>query len=234
MWGTVRGVAVLILAGLVLGAPFAPAALAQQEVGVSVVGEGRVLAPPDQAQVVIGLERQDGSLERALATAASDMNAVIAALLQAGVAREEIQTVRFSVDAVYDRNDPTILRGYRVSNAVSATVHDLTRVGPTIDQAVAVGATRVEGVSFGTSRLAELKDRARESAMANARAKAEQLARLAGTGLGAIIRIDESDTSGGPTTRVAAAPAAAAPPTPIEGGQLEIRTTVRVTWALAG
>jgi uncharacterized protein YggE len=164
------------------------------------------------------------------------MNAVIDRLVQAGVRRDEIQTVRFSIEPVYDRGDRPVLRGYRVSNAVRATIRDLGRVGAIIDQAVAAGATRVDGVAFDTSRQAELKDRARELAMANARAKAEQLARLAGTSLGPVIRIEESDTGGVEPVRAdAAAPAAAPPPpTPIEGGQLEIRTSVRVVWALAG
>ena len=230
-----RPLAAVLLALLPFVGPAAPAARAQQEVGLSVVGEGRVVAEPDLARVVIGVERQEQSLEAALAAAAGAMNAVVDRLMQLGVRREEIQTIRFAVEPVYDRGDRPVLRGYRVSNAVSATIRDLGRVGPVIDQAVAAGATTVEGVSFGTSRLAELKDRARELAVANARAKAEQLARLAGTSLGPVIRIEESDTGGPETVRADAAPAAApAPPTPIEGGQLEIRTSVRVVWAIAG
>ena len=67
--------------------------------------------------------------------------------------------------------------------------------------------------------------------MKDARAKATQLASLAGVSLGQVVSIQDSDT-GGPIPVRATSAAAAAEATPIEGGQLEIQTTVRVTWAI--
>jgi uncharacterized protein YggE len=208
----------------------APSAQALQDTGVSVVGEGRVVASPDIAHVVFGVEQLDPSLSQALSNASSAMNRVIDRLVHLGVSRDEIKTINFSVSPVYDnRGENQTLRGYRVSNSVSATIRDLNQLGSIIDEVVAVGANRVEGVAFETSRLSELKDQARAEAMANARAKAEQLARLAGANLGQVVRIEESDASGSQPARAVAQVAAAAP-TPIEPGQLEIRTTVRVVW----
>jgi uncharacterized protein YggE len=70
--------------------------------------------------------------------------------------------------------------------------------------------------------------------MTNAQAKAQQLARDGGVSLGRPIAIDESDT-GGVTpvqVRTAAPAAAAAPSTPIQPGQLQVSTTVRVVYAM--
>jgi uncharacterized protein len=235
----VRRLLISVASALVLvAAAAAPARVAfgqaGQESGISVVGEGRVLTPPDLARVVIGVERFDPSLGQAMASAANDMGAVINRLVQLGVSREGIQTIRFAVSPVYEnRGDSPGLRGYRVSNAVGATIRSVARVGPIIDAATAAGATRIEGVSFDSSRLAELKDQARELAMSHARAKAEQLARLAGASLGPVISIQESDTGGAPVARAAvtAAPAGVAP-TPIEPGELQVSTVVRVTWGI--
>jgi uncharacterized protein YggE len=190
-----------------------------------------VVVAPDLARVSIGVERVEPSLQQALDAAARDMNAVIERLVQLGVAREEIKTVHFAVSPVYAPREPATLQGYRVTNVIQATIRGLERVGPILDQAVAAGATRVHSIEFDTSRLPELKDQAREQAMANARAKAEQLARLAGVTLGPVVSIEESDTGGAPPVPAATARAADAA-TPIEGGQLEVRTTVRVTWAI--
>jgi uncharacterized protein YggE len=211
-----------------------PVAHAQQETGLSVIGEGRVITSPDLARVVLGVERFDASLARALADASSAMENVIDRLVQLGVSRDDIKTIRFSVSPVYDgRGESPALRGYRVSNSVSATIRGLDRVGVVIDESVAVGATRVEGIAFDTSRLPQLKDEAREQAMANARAKADQLAGLGGVTLGRPILIEESDPTGAPPVRQTAAPTTAAPEaTPIEGGQLEIRTVVKVVWQI--
>src|SRR5688500_11091836 len=45
-----------------------------QETGVQVVGVGVVLATPDLARIVVGVERLDAALDRALSSAASDMD----------------------------------------------------------------------------------------------------------------------------------------------------------------
>jgi uncharacterized protein YggE len=213
----------------------APVAAQQQSTGISVVGEGRVVATPDVARVVFGVERQEAALQPALAAAAAAMDSVIGRLTQLGVAREDIQTIRFSVQPVYDnRGGSQVLRGYRVSNAVQARLKRLDQVGTTIDEVVAAGANQVEGISFETSRLPELKAQARELAVGNARDKAEQLARVSGVGLGRVASIEESDASGGPVERAPQAmAAAAAPSTPVEGGQLEIRTIVHIRWDIS-
>jgi uncharacterized protein YggE len=88
---------------------------------------------------------------------------------------------------------------------------------------------------MASDNLEALKAQARDQAMQNARAKAEQLARDAGVTLGRPITIEESDVGG--VTPVRAAPAAAdafaAPAsTPIQPGELQVQTIVRVTWAI--
>jgi uncharacterized protein YggE len=213
---------------------------AEQDSGISVVGEGQVSTAPDLARVSFAVERTDPSLNKALSDAAGAMAAVQDRLIQLGVRREDIRTVSFSVSPIYDNprpNDPTTgsvpaLHGYRVSNAIEATIRTFESTGSVIDAVVAAGANRVDGISFETSHLTELKAQARELAMANARAKAEQLARLAGVNLGRARLIEESDASGGPTVRTTALAAPAAASTPIEGGQLEVRTTVHVIWEI--
>jgi uncharacterized protein YggE len=216
-------------------------ARAEQDSGISVVGEGQVTAVPDLAQVSFAVERTDPSLNKALSDAAGAMAAVQDRLIQLGVRKEDIRTINFSVSPIYDNPRPNdssasgvpALRGYRVNNAVEATIRTFDSTGSIIDAVVAAGANRVDGISFETSHLTDLKAQARELAMTNARAKAEQLARLAGVTLGRARLIEESDTSGGPTVRTTAMAAPAAATTPIESGQLEIRTTVHVVWDIS-
>ncbi|MCC7105615.1 MAG: SIMPL domain-containing protein [Chloroflexi bacterium] len=223
-----------VLAGLASWTPARAQTAPDQPSGIHVVGEGIVRVAPDLARATFGVDVMDPSLSQALAAASAQMNAVVDRLVQAGVAREDIQTARFSADPVYDTRgvDAPTLRGYRVSNAVTATIRSIGSVGAIIDQAVAAGANRVEGVSFGTSRMTELKAQARAGAMSDARAKAEQLASLAGVSLGGVVAIVESDATGGQVQRAAPMAAAAAPSTPIEPGQLEVRTVVRVVWSI--
>ena len=107
--------------------------------------------------------------------------------------------------------------------------------GALLDDVVGAGATRVVGISFEADDMSSLKEQARDQAMQNARAKADQLAREAGVSLGRPLTIEESDVGGvmpvQAAPRAAAAPAAA-PPTPIQPGELQVRTTLRVVWAI--
>jgi uncharacterized protein len=149
-----RFVAVILAGALSFVAT--PVAHAEQETGLSVVGEGRVITSPDLARVVFGVERFEPSLARALEEASSAMEAVIERLVALGVNRDDVKTIRFSVSPIYDgRGENPALRGYRVTNAVSATIRGLDRVGSIIDEAV--------GLALPGSRASNLTPRGCQS-----------------------------------------------------------------------
>ena len=205
--------------------------------GISVVGSGIVLAQPNVARITIGVEVTDASLTNAQAEASRRMDAVINRLKADGILESDIRTVSYNISPLYDQRDQsqTILRGYQIQNLVEIKSTSVSGLGPLLDDAVAAGASRIYGIRFEADNMEALKTQARDQAMQNARAKAEQLARGGGVTLGRPVRIDESDT-GGVTPVRAAAPAAAlaapAPQTPIQPGELQVQTTVHVVWAI--
>lgn len=224
---------------LALAAPFASAQVMPpvppQVDSISVVGEGVVLVTPDTARITVGVEVSNRSLSAAQADAANTMAAIVERMKAAGLAESDIRTVSFSVTPQYDQSNA--LRDFRVQNLVEIKTTDVAGLGGLMDQLVDVGATRIYGIRFEAQNMAGLKDLARDQAMQNARAKADQLTRAAGVGVGRPIRIEESDTGGVTPIKadeVMAAPAArsAAAPTPIQPGELQVRTTVRVVWAI--
>ncbi|MBV9134507.1 MAG: SIMPL domain-containing protein [Chloroflexi bacterium] len=206
--------------------------------GVSVVGAGIVLAQPDVARITIGADVSDASLANAQAEAARRMDAVVAKLKADGIADNDIRTVSYNVTPQYDQGPnqgQPVLRGYEVQNMVEVRTTNVGNLGSLLDDAVGSGATRIFGISFEASNMEDLKNQARDQAMANAQAKAQQLAKDGNVSLGRAIAIDESDASGVTPVQVrTAAPAAAqaAPQTPIQPGQLQISTTVRVVYAI--
>jgi uncharacterized protein YggE len=206
--------------------------------GISVVGQGVVVAQPTTARITLGTEVFDQSLSNAQAEAARRMDAVVTKLKAAGIPETDIHTVSFNINPQYDSRDPNqpVLRGYHVQNLVEAKTTNVGGLGALIDEAVSSGATRVFGIRFEASKLEDLKNQARDQAMQNARNKAEQLARAAGVSLGRPTSIIESDPSSVTPVR-AAAPAAAlsaapAPSTPIQPGELQVQTTVQVVWSI--
>ncbi len=209
-----------------------------QPSGISVVGSGIVLATPNIARVTLGVEVSNGSLAAAQSDAAQRMDAVIGKLKSHGLADDDIRTVSYNISPQYDTSRDSgaqVLRGYQVQNLVDARVTNVSTLGQLLDDVVSAGATRVFGIRFEADNMEALKTQARDQAMQNARAKAEQLARDAGVSLGRAITIEESDV-GGVTPVRQAAPAAAAPAaavtTPIQPGELQVQTTVRVIWAI--
>jgi uncharacterized protein YggE len=121
--------------------------------------------------------------------ASQAMDAVMTALENSGVAEKDIKTTSFNIWQ-QSRWDPDtqqeVVTGYQVSNSIQVTVRDVNTVGEVIDAAVTAGEDyiRVNGIQFEVDDPSDYLEEAREKAMADAKAKAVQLADLADVTLG--------------------------------------------------
>ena len=86
-----------------------------------------------------------------------------------------------------DTGEPTGEFTYRVSASLSVTVRDLPRLGAVLEEAVKAGANTISGVSYGVAERVALEAAAREQAVADAKLRAEALARLSGVSLGDVV-----------------------------------------------
>jgi uncharacterized protein len=168
-----------------------------QETGLSVNGEGKVMAVPDLATLNLGIEAQAGTVSEAQAQAAKAMDQIMAALTADGIAGNDIQTSQFSIDPVRQSNPKTgeeTLVGYRVTNMVNVKIREVAKAGEIIDAVAQAGGdlTQVQGMSLSVEDPTPFQTQAREQALADAKAKAEQMAQLAGVKLGKPISISES------------------------------------------
>ena len=198
---------------------------------VTVAGTGTVRAAPDQAELSFGVETRGNSAREALAANAREMRAVIAALHDAGVASDDVQTQSVSVWPITTEDGRTIT-GYSASNSVRATVDAIGRVGRVVDAAANAGANSISGPTFTREETRHAEERALELALADARRKADALASAVGARLGRVVRIVEASAQVEPLYERAAL-AASDSSTPIEGGTLETEATVTVTFALS-
>ena len=196
---------------------------------VSVGGEGRVAVKPDLASVTFGVQSTSANLAAAQDDNSTRMAAVIARVKGSGVADADVQTTGYSVAPQYDKDR---LTGYQVTNNVRVTVRAIDKLGALIDAAVAAGANRVGGISFDVANKADAIARARELAVADARAKAEQYAKLTGVTLGGPVTITETGGTSAPRTAVPVAAPAAGGATPIETGESTIGIAVQITYEL--
>jgi len=119
---------------------------------------------------------------------------------------------------------------YRVSNMLRVTVRNLEQVGELLDAVVEVGANQMYGVTFTVSDDQEWESEAREKAMDDAKARAEELAGLAGVELGEVLSV--SEVVGGMLVPTAVEMAVGRGGGGIAPGELEFSTRIQVTFAI--
>jgi len=212
----------------------APAAQAE---GISVSGSGSAFGAPDVAVLQMGVSVLKPSVKEARQQAASAMQDVVDSMKDNGIEEKDIQTTRFSVHAEYDyRNDRQELRGFRVTNIVTAKLRDIDKIGDVLDDVIEAGGDLIEvqSVNFTIDDPDDLREEARREAVDDARQKAEALAELAGVKLGKPLSISESARPVPITFRGEAEMAEAAPaaPTPIEVGEMEVVIDVQIVYAI--
>lgn len=215
--------------------------LTNQQSGIWVTGEGEATAVPDVATLRLGVEATQDTVEGAQAQAAEAMDGVMTALKDNDVAEKDIQTEYFRIHKItrWDRDeDEEVVIGYRVSNIVTAKIRDVEEAGSIIDAVVEAGGDliRVDDISFSVDDPSAYYREAREEAVADAEAKAEQLAKAAGVRLGEPTYVSESTYVTPPIFPRAAMEAIPAPApaveTPISPGEMEIRATVQVVYSI--
>lgn len=225
------------LAALALTACSVTAPAAEQPHTINVTGYGAAYGAPDIATAQIGVETRNADPARAVSANTEKMNAVIAAIKKLGVEDKDIQTTNFSVYAQqnYDANSQPTDITYVVTNTVSVTVRDLNKVGEMLGKATAAGANSVNGVSFSVSEAAALESEARGNAMADAKARAGQLADAAGVALDKPLSISEYTSmpvyyDGG--KQLLSLEAGGGAPVPISTGQYQVTVQVSVTYLI--
>jgi len=197
---------------------------------LSLSAYGEVKAAPDMAGISLGVQTQAPTAAAAMSQNAAQMSRIVESLKRSGVADKDIQTSGLSLDSqyAYEQDKPPRLAGYQASNLVTITVQDLARLGQTLDAVVASGANQINGISFGLKDPQAAEDAARLKAVQALQAKAQLYAGAAGLRLGRLINLSEgANTTQPPRPIMAMAMRKAdAAPTPVEGGELDIRVDV--------
>ncbi|MGB0099314.1 MAG: SIMPL domain-containing protein, partial [Nocardioides sp.] len=183
-------------------------------------------------------------LDEALDAASTTMARVLGALADTGVAKSDVQTTGLSMAPVYDYDpyDPPTIIGYRVTQRADVLVRELKQGGSAVASAVAAGGNdvRVGGIRLLVGDSDAVMATARDAAVTEATAKAEQYAAASGQELGDVLTLTEVRTKPVPTpqsadlSRAAAMDAGALKAMPIRAGEESAEVTVKLVWDLAG
>ena len=215
----------------------APAATAADRT-LQVVGRGTTTVVPDQLRFTVTVSAERDALDDALAAANTTMRDVLRALEAQGVAEEDTQTVGLSMNPeyYYPSSGPPVLTGYRVTQRLRVDVQQLESGGAAVTAVVESGP----GVRVGDLRLVvgdpeQAVAEAREAAIADAQAKAEQYAAASGATVGEVMSIREVSAPANRPAPVFAQRATydlAAGKVPIRAGESDLAVRVQVVWSL--
>jgi uncharacterized protein YggE len=193
---------------------------------VTTIGHGVVTAVPDEATVSAGVRSDAPTAAAALDATSKAMNAVIAALKQAG--GQDLQTQQVSLFPQSDEQGK--VTGYSAQNTVSAR-SKVTGAGALVDAAVGAGANTVDGPSLTLSDADALYRKALERAVDDARAKALALAHAGGFGVGPVSTAVEQGATAQPVYDGAVA-LAKGTSTPVEPGKRDVTADVTVSFTI--
>ncbi|MAU12497.1 MAG: hypothetical protein CL607_21930 [Anaerolineaceae bacterium] len=205
---------------------------------LSVVGIGSASGTPDIAFIQVGIEVQNENVGTAVDEVNQRMNEVITALKDAGIPETDIRTTNFSVNQQQQPRpagqtaSDTAQDIYAVSNIAQVRVANIDDISNIIQLALDSGANRMYGLNFGIEDSAALISQARQNAVANARARAEELASEFGVTLGEPITINEYDSGGNPVALESASMGGAAPAPIISQGQQSVSIRLEVTFEI--
>ncbi len=168
---------------------------------VTAAGTGKVSAAPTEAQMTFGVVVRSEQAEDALKQASDKAGEIASAIKGAGVADKDVQTQNVSVYPEYRDGGPDRamqINGYTANVSVRVKIRDITKVGDVIGAASGVGSNEISGPTFTLGDDAPERDEAIEAAIADAKRRADVMAKAAGKSLGEIIAISEAGVSAQP------------------------------------
>jgi uncharacterized protein YggE len=212
-----------------------PASAAENSKHITVTGVGTSSITPDAVRFFASVSALAKSNREALASASKSATAVRGALRDNGIATKDIKTSSLTVypEYNYTQDRGQELLGYRATQSFTVVIRKAENAGLVIDAAVTAGgdAIQLNGISPFLLNGAAATEKAREAAVADARARANSYAKYLGASLGRVISLTEVNA---PVYNfpIMAKGAAAEDATQIDLGETEVTVTVTVRWGL--
>lgn len=205
---------------------------------IDVTGEGKAFAIPDIANESFTVEQKAATVHEAQEIVTKKTNDAIAFLKSSGIAEKDIQTTNYSANPQYDYSSypnggSPKLSGYIVSNTVTVKIRDTASVGKIVDGLGSKGVTGLNGPNFTVDDPNAVNAEARAKAIADAKAKAEVLAKDLGVRLVRIVRFSENTSGNYPQPMYAKDMAQSAGVTPeMAVGENKFTSNVTITYEI--
>ncbi len=225
---------------------------------ISVSGEGDVYAKPDIATFSFAVDETSDTVADAQTKVDTTVSKILSYLKSQDVADKDITTEDYSANPQYQNQSvacpPTplmsgnligniviscppsnpVIVGYEVSETISVKVEDLTKAGTVLAGVGTYGATDISSLSFSVSNQDDLNNQARQSAINQAKSKANTLANQLGVQLGRLVSFSESGNTPYPImyAKNVGMAVASVPSAQIPQGQSETTSNVTLVYEI--
>jgi len=171
---------------------------------ITVTGMGEVFAVPDIAEFNATVMEEGDDVKAAQEKATEKINAIISYLKGEGIDEKDIRTIDYSANPKYEWSTQVCadrgycpggkqtLVGFQVSQTVSVKVRDTDQAGDLLAGVGDRGVSSVSGLNFTMDDQDAVEAEARDEAIADAKAKAEELAKSLGVSLVRIVGFSEN------------------------------------------
>ncbi len=203
---------------------------------ISVTGQGEVTVIPDQAELTITITETGESVAALQADSDRRVASVMDALLDQGLANEDIDTTQIRIQPRYryDKGQQQRLSdGFQVDRTISVMLKDLSKLGAVISDLSRMSVDAVSPPMLSSSKREPAYQEALAAAYQQARARAAVLAQAAGLTLGAAQEINAGHSPRPPLPIARMSMAADAESNTFQPGEMAISASVSVVFELA-
>jgi len=171
---------------------------------ISVSAQGKAQVKPNVAKFTATVETQNQSLDQARSANQQKVSTLVTKLKSQGIEDKDIKTQNISGGPGYEAQTLIYPVPRTTTNQVSTTIEVTVRNFDIADSVLATltqnGASNIYGPSLTVddSTLEEVKAKARDDAVEDARKKADQLAKASDRKVGKVIKIQEQGDFGYP------------------------------------
>ena len=227
-------VAALMLC-IALFAPMTVSAAEKEPSILSVSGNGVVQSTPDQATITMGVVTQGVTAGEAQQENAVKATAIREALRTFGIEDKDVKTEEYNFRPEYSREgNERVIVGYVASNTIRVCVRDVTIVGDVVDAVLTNGANTIHSLDFSIRDTHALRQKALESAIKDAREKADAIAHALGSRIIGVQHVTENTGMFQPRqSNMAKSMDVMAESTPIDGGIVSMTADVHIDFILA-
>lgn len=177
---------------------------------IEVTGKAEIAVEPDSATISVDFTKLDKDLQAARRANDDGVTKMLQIAKKYSIPQQDVRTNNISVSMKYisirDRQKPIYdedgdeigtreFQGYEVSRSVTFKLTKLEQFDAIFNEILSTQPTEIDDVKFETSRLIELREKAREMAMKAAHEKARAMTAAIGQTVGKAIKINEGVAS---------------------------------------